>query len=514
MSTQFIDDFENDDVVEVDHVKQFIQPINDLESGASCYRDATNTANAYKVDFSTGNEVESYTPGLIVHFKAQADNTGASTLTITGPNGDLSAVALVKKGGDPLDAGDISEGQVVAAIYTDDGDPTPNPRFEVLGGLAGTGEPGPTGPQGPQGEPGATGAQGPQGETGATGATGAQGPQGETGATGATGAQGETGSQGPQGVQGPIGPQGPQGETGPAGPGGAEELNDLDDVTISSPSAGQILRYDGSEFTNATLGSGDLPSHTHAASDITSGTLAVARGGVPQDGEENQVLKWESGAPAWAVNSGGGGSGVPVGTVVPFAGTSAPSGWLFLYGQAISRDDYSSLFAALGTTYGAGDGSTTFNLPDLRGRVVAGKDDMGGTSANRLTSPINGDNLGANGGSESHTLTTAQMPSHNHVIGSHSHTIGSHSHTVNSHIHSRPTYTSLQWLQNGTGHTLNNIWAGIGSSSTGSSSPGTSSVSPSCSSVSPSCGSRGSSQAHPNVQPTFILNYIVFAGVP
>lgn len=72
------------------------------------------------------------------------------------------------------------------------------------------------------------------------------------------------------------------------------------------------------------------------------------------------------------------------GTVLPFAGSAAPIGWLLCYGQAVSRTTYANLFAAIGTAYGAGDGSTTFNVPDLRGRVAAGKDDMGGTAASRL----------------------------------------------------------------------------------------------------------------------------------
>jgi microcystin-dependent protein len=108
-----------------------------------------------------------------------------------------------------------------------------------------------------------------------------------------------------------------------------------------------------------------------------------------------------------------GGDGVPVGKVVPFAGATAPAGYLFCYGQAVNRADYADLFGVVSTTYGTGDGSTTFNLPDLRGRVVAGQDDMGGSSANRLTNQtggLNGDTLGAAGGSETHTLTAAQLP--------------------------------------------------------------------------------------------------------
>lgn len=101
---------------------------------------------------------------------------------------------------------------------------------------------------------------------------------------------------------------------------------------------------------------------------------------------------------------------VPTGSVQPYAGASEPTGWLLCYGQNISRTTYADLFTAIGTTYGSGDGSTTFTLPDLRGRVVAGQDDMGGTSANRLTDfsnsansqSLDGDVLGATGGTETH----------------------------------------------------------------------------------------------------------------
>lgn len=65
-------------------------------------------------------------------------------------------------------------------------------------------------------------------------------------------------------------------------------------------------------------------------------------------------------------------STVPAGVVAPFGGAAAPTGWLVCDGSAVSRTTYASLFTAIGTTYGAGNGTTTFNLPDLRGRMVAG----------------------------------------------------------------------------------------------------------------------------------------------
>lgn len=109
----------------------------------------------------------------------------------------------------------------------------------------------------------------------------------------------------------------------------------------------------------------------------------------------------------------------PAGIVSDFAGTTEPAGWLLCAGQDVSRTTYSLLFAAIGTLYGAGNGSTTFTLPDYRGRVLAGQDDMGGTSANRLTGlsgGVDGDTLGAVGGAETHSLTSAQsgLPDHTH----------------------------------------------------------------------------------------------------
>ena len=109
---------------------------------------------------------------------------------------------------------------------------------------------------------------------------------------------------------------------------------------------------------------------------------------------------------------------VPAGIVSAFAGVTAPAGWLMCYGQAVSRTEYSALFTALSTTYGSGDGSTTFNIPDMRGRAIAGVDNMGGTAASRLTSTVltASNTLGATGGTQTHTMTSAEMPSHRHDI--------------------------------------------------------------------------------------------------
>ena len=100
---------------------------------------------------------------------------------------------------------------------------------------------------------------------------------------------------------------------------------------------------------------------------------------------------------------------LPIGSGMDYFGTTAPTNYLFANGAAVSRTEYAELFAVIGTTYGAGDGSTTFNLPDKRTRVTIMAD---GTDYN----------LGTTGGSATQTLTIEQMPSHTHIQNQHRHT--------------------------------------------------------------------------------------------
>lgn len=103
------------------------------------------------------------------------------------------------------------------------------------------------------------------------------------------------------------------------------------------------------------------------------------------------------------------------GMVMIWTTDTAPDGWLLCYGQAVSRADYAALFAVIGESFGAGDGSTTFNVPDMRGRVPVGQDDMGGSSANTVTN-ANADTLGGAFGEEKHTMTVSELVQHAHTI--------------------------------------------------------------------------------------------------
>lgn len=124
-----------------------------------------------------------------------------------------------------------------------------------------------------------------------------------------------------------------------------------------------------------------------------------------------------------------------IGELIPYAGTALEPKTLWANGQAVSRTTYALLFAKISTTYGVGNGSTTFNVPDLCGRVPAGQDDMGGiASVNRLTlavtGGINGDTLGATGGVETNVLTSAQLAGHTHAVSGTSAGGSAHSHAI------------------------------------------------------------------------------------
>lgn len=155
-----------------------------------------------------------------------------------------------------------------------------------------------------------------------------------------------------------------------------------------------------------------------------------------------------------------------------------PAGWAQCYGQALSRTTYRDLFDMLGETHGAGDGSTTFNLPDYRGRVHAGRDNMGGDSANNVTDS-SADSVGSTMGEETHTLTEEELASHDHA--------------------------SIK-MDNGGDKPGTSIYA------TGSSASGISISNSSLSAKIAMTYEAGGDTAHNNMQPTAFGNWIVFVG--
>ena len=188
---------------------------------------------------------------------------------------------------------------------------------------------------------------------------------------------------------------------------------------------------------------------------------------------------------------------IPLAAGLDFWGTTAPnSSFAFAYGQAISRTTYSGAFALMGTTYGTGDGSTTFNLPDKRGRVSAGKDNMGGTGAGRLQTAnggLDGTGLGNGGGADTQTLTLAQLPTG----------------ITSSNSSQAISVTTTQKVLNGPntgsatagGTQLTMADPASGAEATLLSSTGNNSISVT------SNNTNGS--PHSNVQPTIICNYII-----
>lgn len=183
---------------------------------------------------------------------------------------------------------------------------------------------------------------------------------------------------------------------------------------------------------------------------------------------------------------------VPIGTIVDYV-SSPPAGWLFCFGQAVSRTTFAALFAVISIQYGSGDGSTTFNVPDCRGNILVGRDDMGGSAAGRLTTPFYGGVptiMGAVGGGQSRTLITANLPAYTPA--------GSVS--VNSTATNVVTGT-VTGSNQGTGVTQGVLVSGTGASGTLTSTGSLAGT-----------AQGGSSTAFASIQPSLIVNKIIYAG--
>jgi len=162
------------------------------------------------------------------------------------------------------------------------------------------------------------------------------------------------------------------------------------------------VQVDGT--TVSTSGTANIPAATNSSAGVmTASDKAKLDDAIvdPGGGTAGQVLTKTSGGTIWKTPSGGGTTvDIPTGSITMFAGSTSPGGYLLCQGQAVSRTTYADLFAVIGTTYGTGDGSTTFNLPNLQGRFALGKSSSYA--------------LGSAGGASTVTLTTNQIPAHTH----------------------------------------------------------------------------------------------------
>ena len=179
--------------------------------------------------------------------------------------------------------------------------------------------------------------------------------------------------------------------------------------------------------------------------------------------------------------------GIPLGGMMPYIGSSTPSSaFAFPDAQAISRTTYATLFSLVSTTYGAGDGSTTFNLPDLRGRSVFHRDAGGSNRISTGGGNFDGTVVGNAGGAQNHTLTVAEMPAHNHGISDPGHT-----HVVNTD-NAIKNGGSASGAASGPGITIPSANITLNSATTGV-----------------TINNAGSGSAHPIMPPAIVLPYIL-----
>jgi microcystin-dependent protein len=231
----------------------------------------------------------------------------------------------------------------------------------------------------------------------------------------------------------------------------------------------------------------------------------------------------------------------PTGAVIAFAGSSAPSGWLLCFGQTVSKTTYATLFSVLSTTYNTGgEAETDFRLPDLRGRTIAGIDNMGGVDAGRLDIA---NSSGTVVGTQYVTLTSAQsgVPAHFHANTLSSNTVASSAHrhefgfslldnfyaatgsnaamgAAGSNLAGAYRYSTGQWQGAIANGTVSDTRRDATSASAGSSARMSTFGDTQTPSANTTVGisnvnntAADASQAHNNMQPTMVLNYIIKA---
>lgn len=223
---------------------------------------------------------------------------------------------------------------------------------------------------------------------------------------------------------------------------------------------------------------------------------------------------------------------VPTGSIIAWTTDVAPAGYLFCNGAAVSRSTYSSLFSTIGTAYGGGDGSTTFNVPNWCETVPVGKATMGGVSARGLITHLTLTTLGAVVGAGVHTLSATEMPAHTHTASASStasssstaSTTGAHTHTISITDPGHTHITNGTFVNVGSGGTLtlpvgtivSNTNVATTSSTTGISAAASSNgdhthtiATTTTVSTSVTNASAGSGGSHNNVQPSSVTSWII-----
>lgn len=194
-------------------------------------------------------------------------------------------------------------------------------------------------------------------------------------------------------------------------------------IIVIAPSPAITAYTTGQQFSLKTINTTTSPVVTLNVNGLGPKNIVLSNSTSPSIGEivAGQVIEVEYDGTNFQLQSPSATSHWPVGSVIMHAGSTAPTGWLVCNGSPYSRTGYAALFAVIGTTYGAGDASTTFNVPDYRGRVPVGVGTGTGGGASGTGLPTGGDALtevsrGTWKGEETHVLTIPEIPAHTHSL--------------------------------------------------------------------------------------------------
>jgi microcystin-dependent protein len=283
-------------------------------------------------------------------------------------------------------------------------------------------------------------------------------------------------------------------------------------VNGAAGTAGQYLKSNGtSDPTWADVAATTATTATNLAGG-SAGTIPYqsAAGTTAQlaAGTAGQVLTSNgTSAPTWSS------AATPAGVVQQYAGATAPTGYILCQGQAVSRTTYATLFAVVSTTYGAGDGSTTFNVPNLQGKIPVGLN----------SADLSFDVRGETGGEKTHAIATAELPSHNHTFTgtAHTHTVdptsfttasgGTHTHTYNDYYHGTTLSDNAddRGVASSTGADHERTTLTTGTNGAHTHAIDVPSTTSSSTTATGTISNTGSSTAMNVLQPYIVLNYII-----